>query len=361
MNGTIQHGSKIQLTDPEDDPRWDRFVGSHPYGWICHLSGWKDALEKSFRHMKGYYFALVDGNDNIRAALLVFYVRSMITGRRVVSLPFATLCDPLAGSLEELQELVRHALAAFSDHGVSYFEIRSFRCRELSQMRELAPVSFFKHHFLKLDEAPQILMKRFHRTCVRQRISRAQKSEISVRFAESESDLPGFYKLYIDTRMRLGLPGHPFRFLTAIWRNFHSNGCLRLLLAEKSGRLVAGIVLFCFKDRVSAEYAASDYSFAAFSPNHLLFWEAINWAYSNGYLIFDFGRTSPLNNSLMDFKQRWGTEVATLPIYYYPENAAVDPEKAEKSWKYRLVSTACRKAPRPFQELIGNFCYAHLG
>ena len=61
----------------------------------------------------------------------------------------------------------------------------------------------------------------------------------------------------------LGLPARPFCFMAALWRNFFSKGCIRLLLAEKSGRLIAGIVMLCFRERGSAEYAASDHSFSA--------------------------------------------------------------------------------------------------
>ena len=70
-------------------------------------------------------------------------------------------------------------------------------------------------------------------------------------------------KVYIDTRMRLGLPAQPYCFIAAPWTNFFSKGCIRLLLAERSGRLIAGIVMLCFRERGSAEYAASDHSFSA--------------------------------------------------------------------------------------------------
>jgi len=40
-----------------------------------------------------------------------------------------------------------------------------------------------------------------------------------------------------------------------------------------------------------------------------------------GYQLFDFGRTSPLNKSLMDFKSRWGTEVRDLPEFVFPKGA----------------------------------------
>ena len=100
----------IKLIDPITDPRWDKFVENHPFGWICHLSGWKQVLEKSFKHMKGYYFALLDNSGNIQAALPIFEVKSWLTGNRLVSIPFATLCDPLISKSEEMAILLEAVL-----------------------------------------------------------------------------------------------------------------------------------------------------------------------------------------------------------------------------------------------------------
>jgi hypothetical protein len=69
MDGVIM--DKISFIEPESDPRWDEYVAQHPHGWICHLSGWKKVLEKSFTHMKGYYPAIVDEAGTIKAALPV--------------------------------------------------------------------------------------------------------------------------------------------------------------------------------------------------------------------------------------------------------------------------------------------------
>ena len=84
--------------DPQSDPRWDQFVESHPLGLICHLSGWKQVLEESFPQMKGRYLAILSDDNSIRAALPVFEIRSILTGNRLVSIPFATNCDPLISS-----------------------------------------------------------------------------------------------------------------------------------------------------------------------------------------------------------------------------------------------------------------------
>jgi len=73
--------STIKLIDPITDPRWDKFVESHPFGWVCHLSGWKQVLEKSFKHIQGYCFVLVDENDNIKAGLPVYELKSCLAGK----------------------------------------------------------------------------------------------------------------------------------------------------------------------------------------------------------------------------------------------------------------------------------------
>jgi hypothetical protein len=32
---------RITTINPIADERWDQFVENHPFGWICHHSGWK--------------------------------------------------------------------------------------------------------------------------------------------------------------------------------------------------------------------------------------------------------------------------------------------------------------------------------
>ena len=351
----------IKLIDPITDPRWDKFVENHPFGWICHLSGWKQVLEKSFKHMKGYYFALLDNSGNIQAALPIFEVKSWLTGNRLVSIPFATLCDPLISTGDDLKELFDSALNLSKDLKSSYIEIRAFLSPSLIQDDRLSSIHFYKHHYLLLEEEPEKLKKKFHRTCVRQRITRAEKSDLKVKLCEKEVDLDKFYSLHLITRKRLGLPSQPYRFFKNLWDEFTPTKRLTLLLAEKNGGTIGGLILLKFKDRVSVDFAASDDKFTSMSPNHLLFWEAIRLAYEEGYRIFDFGRTSPNNKNLMDFKRRWGTQVIDLPLFYYPKMVAGEMGQQEETWKYKLMSKVCKDAPSSVQKIIGNFCYRHLG
>jgi len=354
--------SIIKLIDPITDPRWDKFVESHPFGWICHLSGWKQVLERSFKHMKGYYFARMDNlGKNIEAAFPIFEVRSWLTGRRLVSIPFASLFDPLISSREEMDELLEAAIKLSQELRSSYIEIRALASPSFIHDDRFGKSDFYKHHYLLLRTDPENLKKKFHRTCVKQRISRGIKSNLELKVAKDECDLERFYRLHMITRKRLSLPTHPFRFFKSLWEIFSPSERMMLLLAEKNGNAVSGIIFFKFKDRVSVEFAASDEKFRDMSPNHYLFWEAIKLAYAEEYKIFDFGRTSPLNKSLIDFKRRWGAEIVDLPQFFYPKEACLKIFKKEESGGYKLAKYITAKAPDFTQQLIGNFCYRHLG
>jgi hypothetical protein len=352
---------QVSTIDPSQDERWDAFVEAHPYGWICHTSAWKEVLEDSYKHIKPKYLVLTDQkNGNIRAALPLCQVKSRITGNRLISLPFATLCDPLIDSEDEFKALFDVSIGLKDDLGCRYIEVRAFKSADSIGDSRLCLVRNYKHHSLALDREPQELMKRFHRTCIRQRIQRAEKSKLKVHEGESETDLKEFYRIYLKTRRRLRLPPQPYRFISSLWQKLYPLGFLTLLLAQHDGRAIGGIILFKYKERVSAEYAAMDDDFFNLSPNHLLFWIAIKKAQEEGYRVFDFGRTDPNNQGLMDFKSRWGTKTIDLIQAFSPISAA-QQIGAHGAVSQKILGALCEKAPDLGYRAIGNFCYRHMG
>ena len=218
----------------------------------------------------------------------------------------------------------------------------------------------FFHHYLPLIDSPEKLLKKFHRTCVRQRINRVLKSDLRLRIGVKERDMRKFYRLYMMTRKRLGLPTQLYRFFHNLHKTFSNQRQVELLLAETKKETIAGLILFKFKNRVSAEFLASDDNFKSVSPNHYLLWEAIQRSYREGYELFHFGRTALTNDSLMDFKRRWGTEIVTLKHFYYPSGTS-NSYMGEQSPSYRLMRKVCYKAPDFMQGILGNLCYRHLG
>lgn len=312
--------------------------------------------------MKGYYLALTNGADGeIRAALPVFDVNSWLLGRRLVSIPFATLSDPLFQQEQDIEPLLEHVIELSQQLRASFIEIRTLHSQPLLQDHRLISSKLFKHHYINLDKPLEELKMTFHRKSVRQEIRRGERNNLNLRIADTESDLPVFYQIYVKTRKRLGLPAQPYGFFKSLWGVFHSTNRIRLLLAEKNGHVIAGLIVFTFKDRCSAEHLGSDIAYRDASPDHFLFWQAIQMAHHEGFKIFDFGRTAVSNESLIVFKSRWGTEVTDLPHFYYPQSAVNRKSNTESSLGYKFLKKLCCHSPESLFPHIGNFCYRHLG
>lgn len=289
----------------------------------------------------------------------IYEVRSIYTGNRLVSIPFATLSDPLVASSAQIESLIDSANCLTKTLNYRYLEIRTKETAAL--IRALGPKSsdIYKHHFLPLSAKPEVLYKTFDRSCVRQRISRATAAGLTLRVAETDSEFAQFYRLYAMTRKRLGLPPLPRNFIINMSQLLCSKGLAKAMMAIHGGTPVAALLVFRFRDRVSAEILGSDDTSWRLSPNHFLFWEAIKEACAEGYQVFDFGRTASDNTSLMDFKARWGTQVVDLPIFYLPEDRISNQIDGAVPYYYKFVKSAIQHLPVPFLEKCGSLIYRH--
>ena len=231
-NRELSSVSRAIIIDPVNDPRWNKFVEGHPFGLICHLSGWKQVLEESFPHMKGYYLALLGhDNDSILAALPIFEVKSILTGKRLVSIPFATNCDPLISSNKDIKELLDAAINLSETLGCSKVEIRTLASWPLVKDSRICRVVHNKSHQLSLETVPEELINTFRRK-VRWTIKKSMKSGLDLQLGISEGDLLEFYNLYVKTRKRLGLPPQPYLFFKLLWENFSPSKRITLLFVR---------------------------------------------------------------------------------------------------------------------------------
>lgn len=357
----VDLGEDVAIIDPLRNHRWDGFVNQHPYGWITHLSSWKRVLDGNFPHMQGYYLALLDCAGGIRAALPIYSVESWLMGRRLVSIPFATLCDPLVTDPADM-EILSDAVLRLADRlGMPRIEIRTAAASHMVSRDKFSVDCVHKHHSLQLSSDPEQIRRRFHRSCVRQRIARAELCGLHLVRGKRESDLRDFYLLHRMTRRRKGLPPQPYNLVKSLWQAFASQGMAELLLCRKGNEIVAGLLLFKYKRRVSIEYSAVNAAYNDCSPVHFLFWQAIRDACQDGYQVLDFGQTSQFNKSLMDFKSHWGTEVSDLPHFLYPNSPQPPDQSQDQTLAKKLLQYVCNKAPDTALSYLGAFCYRHLG
>jgi lipid II:glycine glycyltransferase (peptidoglycan interpeptide bridge formation enzyme) len=193
----------------------------------------------------------------------------------------------------------------------------------------------------------------------RRGIARAARDGVQTRFLADRSAPLVYYRLNLLTRHKHGVPPQPSSFFVNLWSAFRPTGRVEILVAELEGQPIASIVLTAFNKTVTYAYGASDARFLKHAPNHALFDAALGWATERGYRYFDFGRTAPDNDGLMEFKQQWGAQFLPLPYFYYPSRGGFVSE-AEASWKHRLFTSAWRKLPLGVTAVVGPPLYRHL-
>jgi len=307
----------ISVINPKKDKRWDNFVLNHKFGSIYHLSDWSEILNESFGYQPNYIIS--EENGAIKAAIPLMLVKSWLTGKRLVSLPRIPYCDPLANSEDELKEMLGYIYQIVDESQIQYVEIKTQFNNQFFKDNQLKRYQHFKNHILSLAIDRDELWKSFDRTCVKQRISRAQKDNVKFRLGETDEDLKIFFSLHKMTAAKQRIPVRPFSFFYNIWQKLRKKNLLLLFIAEVNGEAGAANISFKFKNALYYEFLGLNYNLIQHSPGHLLIWEAIKTAYENNLQYFDFGLTPPENPGLADFKRRWGAIESELSYFYYPD------------------------------------------
>lgn len=348
------------VLNPLEDPRWDRLARRHPLSWLSHTSGWLRALVDTFPQLQPAYLGLENDAGEIQAGLPLALFESRITGRRLISLPYTTLCDPLVRDRSELSLLLQAAVDLQVATKARYLEIRScLTGSELSQSEALVTRSDFVFHTIDLKRPLPLIKRGLSRKAVRPCIHRAERLGLTVRRGASEQDVNRFYRLYLATRSRLGLPTFPRDLYHAWWKIFSRNGEVVLFLVEKDDKLLSALWTFVYNGCMSAESIGWDERFASWFPNHAAFWAAIEWAHEQGLHRFDFGRTPVDQPHLLQFKDRWGAERHPLIFAYHP--VTILPGG---SWLPSLQAVArwwFRSVPQVVLERMSKMVYRHVG
>jgi hypothetical protein len=342
--------------------QWNEFVRQHELGLVYHLSDWIRAVEQAFPHIRGRILVIRNSTDRkIIAGIPVAEVRSRLLGNRIVSIPFATLCDPLVSSAEQLQAFVAFLAAerggASENHPV---RIGARRAAAFFNASDMGCRTDFVHHFLELNAPFEKLQKSFSKTAVRQMVCRAQRSGIVVECFPPESAMKTFYDLYCTTRRGLGLPAMPLHFFEYLYSNLGSEKII-LSFARRDEKTLGAILATKWKSMFSVECVGEQAGARKLGVNQLLWWEAIRRACGEGYSVFSFGRTHKSNTGLMDYKRRWGAREESLPLFIHPVSATQHTMDSETSRMTRVMRRVASLAPISLYRSFSAACYRHLG
>jgi lipid II:glycine glycyltransferase (peptidoglycan interpeptide bridge formation enzyme) len=131
--------------------------------------------------------------------------------------------------------------------------------------------------------------------------------------------------MYKETSQRNEFVIRPQEYYRDAWGSFIEAGLAQPLIAEVEDQAVAMIILFRFGKWAWYMYGASRTIHREDMPNHLLQWEAIQWAKAQGCTTYDmWGAPDELDESdpmwgVYRFKKGFGAELAQhIGAYDYP-------------------------------------------
>ena len=346
--------SKISFyeLDPLSDPRWKIFINGHSQASVFHSTSWLKALKKSY----GYdpvVLTTCPRESPLNNGLLFCRVKSWLTGKRLVSVPFSDHCDPLAGNSTEVDDLLNHAKQWVDSGKWKYIEVRpaSYNPDARSGFHESLR---YRVHRLDLRADKQTLFNNFHKDSVQRKIRRAQRENLLYEEGTSENLLKKFYDLLIMTRRRHFLPPQPLSWFSALIDSFR--GDLKIRIASKGNVPIASILTLSHKRSLVYKYGCSDARFHSSGGTMLLFWNAIQEAKSNGIEEFDMGRSDEDNLGLISFKEHWGAVSKPLVYWSYPQRSELIPNTWHKAMLRRVVPFT----PESVLRTAGRLLYRHI-
>jgi FemAB-related protein (PEP-CTERM system-associated) len=325
-----------------DNAAWDRFVLDHPHGSPFHLIAWKESIEATFGYRPKYLIAVA--GDQVRGVLPLFLVASLLTGKRLISSPFAVYGGILADSDEARAALLNQAKALGEKLQVRDLELRNAWEGQCSGLPQITRYLTFTQQIGPDEEAVLESIPRKTRAAVR----KALKTDLASR--REFSDITAFEDLYSANIHRLGTPCFPRRHFTTLLEKFR--GMVDIREITSGPKVVAAVLTFYFRDQVLPYYGASDPEYNALAPNNFMYYELMRWGGQNNYTVFDFGRSKRVKGSY-DFKSHWGMVERELPYEVHLFKGTKLPDYSPVNPLFRLPIECWKRLPLGFARAVG--------
>ncbi len=340
----------VRVVNPLEEPAWDELVLSHPDYTCFHGSAWARVLHETYGYQPCYL--LIRDGRHLRALLPVMDVRSRLTGRRGVALPFTDACPPLASDPASSHALLAQLTELGRAHGWKYWE-----CRGVGNVPTGTPIArTYYGHVLDLSAGEARLFDGF-KTTVRTAIRKAEQAGVQVETSRGWDALRTFYALHCQTRRKHGLPPQPLRFFRNIQSHILDANLGTVVVARHQQRPIAAAVFFQFGRKAIYKYGASDAALQDLRANNLVMWHAIRWYARCGCDTFHFGRTDADADGLRRYKLGWGAreEVIAYLRHDYRAGNYVCQAAETATWKNEIL----RRLPVFLLRALGELAYRH--
>ena len=348
-------GIEVCIVEGKDEERvWQEYVKHSEKVNFFHLIDWKDILSTAYGY-EPFYFIAREG-DVVRGIFPIFLVKSLLFGRALKSLPFQFLGGPVCDSDEVLVSFFTKAKELCEEHDASYLEFKNQERYDNDRYHDLRVSRTYTSFVTPLSNDHDKVFSSFKEN-IRRFIKKSAK-EIEVRVVESQAGLKMFYQQYCWGMREIGIPPHSYFFFNELFRRFAGKKMMRITLAFYQNKPIASLLTLIAKKRILFWWGVRDFHFRNIPSTHALHWESIKWGCEHDYDYYDFGMTSPVEESAMVFKSRWGTFPVQQFFYRMFDSNPID---YDCHTHFKMSRTLWKYVPLPLVRTIGPFVARQVG
>lgn len=339
---------------------WDQYVRNSPHGLPQHLSGWRDVLQNTYGYSTDFLLATThaaEGNgesgDAIVGVMPLYFVRSLLTGRNVATLP-GGLCAENAAVARMLIARGRELAAARNAQRLLLQDSRHSWDADLHSSQE------HEAWLLHVEPSEEAMMSSIHRN-IRRQIRMAQRNELVARVDRTGELLGDFYSVLSRFTHQVGTPVFGLNFLQNIVEAFPDG--FNIVVVYKDNAPIGGYFQLEMGTTMYGVWGAALRDYLSLRPVYLAYWTILADCIARGFQQLDMGRSAKDSNA-SKFKAQWGG-VAT-PIYQQVANLAGDPmpssptERVRNDSKYRIFTQLWPKLPFPVAQYLGPKLRRHI-
>jgi FemAB-related protein (PEP-CTERM system-associated) len=291
------------------------------------------------------YIIEARAGDEIIGMLPLILMRSILFGRFLVSLPYASWAGAVAEHEGIGHRLVDRAIELTSELDARFLELRHLR-----------PIPY---PGLTDGVADKVLMRlalagepgdnwKLLKSEVRTQVRKAAKNDLVVGWGGRKL-LDDFYVVLANNMRDLGTPVYP----KALFRSILDLNPDRaeLGLVHMHGTPIAACLAIHGPGLTEIPSAAALRAYRGTAANSLLYWHAIERAIERGQTVFDFGRSTPGSPTFI-FKKKWGAEPLRLVWQYHVRKGDTGAMRPENK-KFQLAIELWRRLPVPVTRVLG--------
>ena len=299
--------------------------------------------------------------ENGLCGIPAFEVRSLLSGRKLSSMPF-NFYPALLGSQDD-QAAFSHLTRMASELGRGFYvEYKTFGDLQTQSLHG-EPVSKISPSIVSVlplredYEKQQAVYSKSRRGDVRRTRRRAQEIGVEFTRAKDITLVREFYdllcRLYRDKHQMIPQPRTLYE---QIYYVLVPQGFADFYLAWKDEKVLAGIVVLKKNNHWEYSWAASSEQYRELGLNALLVDWAIRDAIANGIKSLGFGSSSPHDNGLLYFKSSWGCKHRPIHYYYWKH----EPKPIDLETSFPIVRRMFPYLPLSFIRFVAPYLVPQL-